>query len=470
MPDFELLYIVKNIYSKVRKVNQRKYLRLQKKRECKRLKRLRKPRFYKSQFTIETKEDTFKKKVDNRRLEKFDFDLNIFLNQYGNQPLKKLTREIDIPSKFSLEHEFDETILTLSLIRKSLLKYLGHKFVIDFTNCDYAEFSALFLLKVMLDEYLKELKRLHQSLLIYSAYPEIKIQHSKTEAVNLALLANGIIKNAKIPETDFIPISLHYMIKGRKNQKHYHENKKGPAVTSLRNYINSCLKRHNFELNPEGEGFFDGLISEILNNAEDHSLFDTWYAFANLYETKKDLPNSELVGEINFAFLNFGYSIYEGFEQTKSENHAVYNEMTTMTEFIQGKKGGSKFSVENLFTLYALQDGNSRLKYVKESRGTGTMKFINSFLHLGDYQDDSKGFVPRLLIFSGSTMLKCDNSFKPFEIDGVNYLSLNGENDMTLPPVASHLKTLSSRFPGTLITGKIYLNENHLMKKVNNGS
>lgn len=455
-------------FKKMRKIDKRKYIQIQRRRERKRLKRIHKCHFYRSSFTTELKEDTFKKKVDDKRLEKFEFKLNNFLNENGNQPTKKLATEIIIPNDFSLEHNYNDTILTLSLIRRSLIKFLGRKFIIDFSNCQNAGFSALFLLKVILEEYLKELKKLHIGLLIYKAYPEIIIQNSKKEAVNLRLLAHGIIKNVQKPQTDFIPISILNMITGHKNQKHYHENKKGPAVTSLRQYINSCLKRYGFELNPQGEGFFDGLISEILNNAEDHSLFDTWYAFANLFENKRDANCSVIIGEINFAFLNFGYSIYEGFEETKTKNHLVYNEMDSMCKFISTKNGGNKFTRENLFTFYALQDGNSRLNYERESRGTGTMKFIKSFLNLGDYQDDSKGYVPKLFIFSGTTMLKCDNKFKPFDIDGVNYLSLNSENDMTLPPKASHLTTLSAKFPGTLISGKIYLNENHLKKKVEN--
>ncbi len=288
--------------------------------------------------------------------------------------------------------------------------------------------------------------------------------------MNLSLLANSLIVSLGSPTTDFIPISIHNLIIGRRQQKHYLENKKGLAVTSLREYINNGLKRYGFELNAQGRGYFDGLISEILNNAEDHSCFDKWYAFANLYETRTSLSDINRVGEINFAFLNFGYSIFDGFENSKIDNSTIYNEMEELTNIIQSKKGGSRFTKENLFTLYALQDGNSRLKYIKESRGTGTMKFIKSFLSLGDYQDDSKGFRPRMLIFSGNTVLICDNMYQPFEIDGVNYLSLNRDNDMTLPPEESHLITLKSKFPGTLITGTIYLNNKNLISKMNNGN
>lgn len=450
----------------MKKLDKPRYLKIQLKRERKRFKRIRNPKLYLEKSTAELKETTFKKSVDKQILKSFNFSLNQFLDDRGNKPIKPLTKEFKIPELFSLEDNYDETILKLALIRKSLLIFLGGKFVIDFTNCKKADFSGLFLLKVILDEYIKELKRLDDRLLHYKAAPTIKIQHSKNEDVNLKLLANALINNAQAKETAFIPISILNLVTGRKNQRHYAENKKGSAATTIREYINVGLRRHNLELNPIGDGYLDGLISEILNNAEDHSLFDKWYAFANLFETKRNLLNTEVVGEINLAFLNFGYSIYEGFEETKKLNFQVYNEMDAMCGLVSSTSKGKAFTKENLFTLYALQEGNSRLRYAEESRGTGTMKFINSFLNLGDYEDEAKGFKPHLMIYSGSTVLICDNKYRPFEIEGAYYLSLNKENDMTVAPESSHLRSLKNRFPGTLLTGKIYLNESHLKKKI----
>lgn len=434
------------------------------------MKRIRNPHLYFDKSTAEQKETTFKKAVDNKILNGFDFSLNQFLDDRGNRPSKSLTKEIKIPEVFSLEENYDETILILALVRKSLLHFLGAKFEIDFTDCKKADFSGLFLLKVILDEYIKELKRLDARLMFYKAAPTIKLQHSKSEDVNLKLLANALIGNTHAKETDFIPISIMNLVTGRKNQKHYAENKKGSAATVIREYINVGLRRHNFELNPIGVGYLDGLISEILNNAEDHSLFDKWYAFANLFETKRNTQNTEVVGEINLAFLNFGYSIYEGFEETKVQNKTTYDEMNSLCDIVLATPKGKKYSKENLFTLYALQEGNSRLKFEKESRGTGTMKFINSFLKIGDYQNEAKGYIPHLLIYSGSTMLKCDNKYQPFDIQGAFYLSLNDEKEMTHAPESTHLKTLNNRFPGTLLTGRIYLNESHLKKKIENGN
>lgn len=442
-----------------------KYLRLQLKREKKRFKRKRKSLNFIPSVLTESKETNFKKKHDYNIVSNYSFQLNDFLDDRGNKPKEKLTSEIKITEAFSFEKNYDKTILKLALIRKSVIQFIGQKIIINFNDCNDVDFSALFLLKVILDEYIKELRKLDSRLLIYKALPNIRIRKSLNKHVNLKLLSNKIINNVEDNESDFVPVSVLNMIEGRKNQKHYTENKKGSAVTKIRNYINDGLRRHNYELNPKGEGYLDGIISEILNNAEDHSKFDKWYVFANIFETKKTELNKDIVSELNLAFLNFGYSIYEGFEDTKDLNHQTFNDMQNMARLIQNDKNGENFTNENLFTLYALQEGNSRLKYSEESRGTGTMKFINSFLNLGDYEDNEKGFHPNLLIFSGNTMLKCDNKYKPFKIDGAFYLSLNSNNDMTKPPEKTHLQQLKSRFPGTLLTGKIYLNENHLNKQ-----
>jgi len=95
-----------------------------------------------------------------------------------------------------------------------------------------------------------------------------------------------------------------------------------------------------------------------------------------------------------------------------------------------------------------------------------TMKFINSFLNLGDYEFSKHEFIPRLIIYSGNTSIKCDSRYKPFDKEGINYLSLNRKNDLTLPPDESHLKSLDRTFPGTLLAVKIYLNEHHLKRKI----
>lgn len=443
-----------------------KFLEFQRRRERRAVTRKRKLGKYKDAFTTFTKDIQFKQKHDEKIIENFRSELDDFLKSNGNSSKKEATHWIPIPKTFSLERDYDSTIETLALIRKSMMKLLGTKITIDFSICENVDFSSLFLLNVLLNEYLRDLKSLDRRLLIFRAYPQIEITHSNFGDVNLKLLANRLVPQTLSNTNEFIPISSINLIKGTKSQKHYAENRKGITATEIRKYINSSIFRHGFFLNEEGESSLDGMISEILNNAEDHSPWNTWYAFANLFETNRSGQNPEIVGEINLAFMNFGFSIYEGFEETKSRNLEIYTQMEQMFSLVSVKKGGSKFSKENLFTLYALQEGISRLKFEKESRGTGTMKFIQSFLSLGDYEDKAKKFIPHLLIYSGNTLLKCSNQFSPFTIDDVNYLSLNSQNDLKEPPDGTHLQSLNYKFPGTLLIVKIYLNEDHLKKKL----
>ena len=174
---------------------------------------------------------------------------------------------------------------------------------------------------------------------------------------------------------------------------------------------------------------------------------------------------SEDVGEMNLTIMNFGNSIYEAFLDTKTENMDMFTEVDEYSKRMFSNYPNLKYSEEQFFMLATMQEQISRLKFERKSRGTGTMKFINSFLQLGDFEDKSKGYVPNLSIFSGRVQLICDNTFKPFLKDNVNCLSLNPEKDLLKPPHASHLKGLSEKFPATLLSVKIYINKKHLDTK-----
>lgn len=441
---------------------------LSNKRLRKKLKRHRSHKIYTGEYSVVAKLKKINCERDSRILDRHSFELHDFINQKSPSLLSlDPDEEILIPPIFSLEYQYDESFAILNQLRFCLWKSKERYIFINFSNCTSVDFSILFLLKVFLDEYISEFRKVDGKLSFYKTKPNIKIRSSKTEEVNVALVANGLIPKTNCRDTKFIPISTLDLIKGRKSQKSFLENKKGSAVTKIRSYIDyKCLGRHGVNLSSTGKSNFDGMISEILSNAEDHSPFNTWYAFGNFYESTSN-SNPDVVGEINLAILNFGYSIYEGFESTKNENIETYSEMNDLFNFVYNCKETRKsFSKENLFTLYALQDGCSRLRYIEESRGTGTMKFITSFLNLGDYENKELGYVPRLMIYSGNTSLRCDNAYKPFMLDKVNYLSLNSENDLSLPPEKSHLKNLKTIFPGTLLVGKFYLNKNHLQNKI----
>lgn len=379
---------------------------------------------------------------------------------------EEISDEIIIPYKFCLEEYYNETIEIIGQIALSIWENIGKNITIDFSKCEYVGQSALFLLQILRLELQSDFNDLNNRLSVLNSKIDIKIIKSKDITVNLNLLLCGYFtaEDEFELEEGVTPINTLGYLKGKKQQKSYLENKKGINATKIVDYINECLIRNSFELSETGVNDITGMIGEILSNAEDHSPFSSYYVTAN-YTQIKDNENDENVGLLNLSFLNFGYSIYEGLLETKHDNSELFKELQYGCMVLQTK---ATFTDENLFTLFALQDGVSRLKYKDESRGTGTMKFINCFFSFGDYQNTNKQQSPTLSILSGNTQLICDNKYKPFVTDNKCYVSLNDDNDLSLPPNKSHLKDLRYKFPGTLLSVRAFLNQDHISNKISN--
>ena len=453
----------------MKKYNKKREHILKEKRERKKFKR--KGKIYLGSFFNQSNEGALSRwrtEADYKILKNYKFPMHEFLNNYGNIDYKPLPKAIiKIPKKFRFEFEPSVVFIAIKEIRESLISNEIKSFTIDFYKCQITDFASLFILRTVIDEYIKELRKLDKRLHTLQIEPEVIVKRSSNSEVQAKLKACQII-TGKIDETKFIPISAMNFYTGTKSQSRYNENKKGSVATKIRKYIDGCLREHETRLSPTDESNFDGIISEILNNAEDHSDFNTWYSYGNFFQHNS--KKGEFIGEVNLAFMNFGKSIYEGLLETSNDNMHQFKTLQKAHDSVKKKDFKNKFTSENLFTLYALQDGVSRLKFKRQSRGTGTMTFINSFLELGDFESTSHNLQPKLLIYSGRTKLKCDNKFKPFKKDSGFYLSLNNLEDMAELPSASHLETINHEFPGTLITVKLYLNKEHLHSKIENGN
>lgn len=376
---------------------------------------------------------------------------------------------IDIPEDFSFDSGYSKSIRAIKSFATSLFEFAGKEIVLDFSRCRTADTAALFVLQIVRLEFLERLQLLQNRLKALNVIPELILRAPKNNDVIRLLLVSGfhvnesVIKNVEQASTLKAINAMGYY-KGTKSQKHYAENKKGVYATRIVNYLDSCLSHHSYMLTHDERQDLDGIIGEILNNAEDHSGRNNWFLTANFSKELYDIGDEE-VGELNLTIMNFGNTVYEAFLNTKDDNHQTYLDVCGYAEKIHMQDGGVKFTEEQLFLLATMQDQVSRLKYAEESRGTGTMRFINSFMKLGDFEDDGKNFHPNLSIYSGNAHLKCDNIYKPFKKDDVFCLSLNPEMDLNRPPRDSHLTKLSEKFPGTLLSVKIYINKAHYDKK-----
>lgn len=191
----------------------------------------------------------FQENHDNQIIANHSFDLDDFLTKNGNKSNRVPSKQIKIPKGFSLENDYKQTIETITYIRECVLEFKGSVIEISFKRCNHVDFASLFLLNAILFEYAKSLQSLNRMLFSKNVSPQIYIQISKNEEVNLKLLANQLIPETKAIKTRFIPISSTNLLRGTRSQSHYAENKKGNAATSIRKYINSGLARHNFQLN-----------------------------------------------------------------------------------------------------------------------------------------------------------------------------------------------------------------------------
>lgn len=460
----------KNIIQK-RLSKKHRYQQLQNKRAKRQLKRKQENKLYrKSPDSVANKSTAFRIKSDQNLIAARwrKFPLYAFLAQ------KKFVRSNDpepyivIPKDFRLNgSNYGQTMYTIGEIAESIFSADINCTDIDFSQCFYTDPATLFLLQVLRLEFLARARTFNKNLNHILISTKNTVVKSKDREVNRLLFIAGLLPELEVdPQSDMIPISTTGYLTGTKQQKHYEENRKGKVTTQVVGYVNECLAEHGCVLTSDGKNDMDGLISELLNNAEDHSPFNSWYISANFCR-RTDPLNDDVIGEFNLSVLNFGYSFYEGFEETKAVNHELYNALDRHVTELINNHPLPHCTRENLFTLAALQENISRLRYERESRGYGSMRFIRAMFDIGDYEDVTKNFAPKLTLLTGATQLICDNKFKPFNKDNVYHVSLNPQNDLTYPPEASHLQSLRQRFPGTLLSVRLFLNEQHLISKFN---
>lgn len=119
-----------------------------------------------------------------------------------------------------------------------------------------------------------------------------------------------------------------------------------------------------------------------------------------------------------------------------------------------------KFEEENLWTLYALQEGVTSIPDKK--RGHGSIQFIDSFFSLkGEaINSDEKS---RMTILSGHTRITFDGTYRIQEknIDGQPFkvMTFNKSGNIEDAPDKKYVKYEDNYFPGTTISARIFLSE-----------
>ena len=374
-------------------------------------------------------------------------------------------RQIYVPENFSFKQNYDETIVFFKQLISSYFLYLG-SIIVNFEKCKTSSIAAFSILGVILAN-IEDVKNKYNFLKHTGCRKNVKIVRSlKDVKTNKYLHA---FLNVQLPEDQ--NDGSHFLKLPFQNgkQRNYKENPKTKVSSVVVDFVNKSTEEAGAQLKLEGRRAIEHLMGEVLGTAEDHSAPNSyWYVDAISFVEKQD--DIEVV-DLNLTIMNVGLSMYEGFESTKVENAENYSKCEKLYNLHKSQFTlFNKFERESLFTMYMLNDGISRLKYEDESRGNGTMKFLDAFITIGSFGKTDKRFKCQLNVISGHTVLTCDNDMHSYKADGLNVLSLNTENDFRKLPDKSYLAYHKEYFPGTILECHIYLNKNYFEKRINSSS
>lgn len=232
----------------------------------------------------------------------------------------------------------------------------------------------------------------------------------------------------------------------------------------LVDYLQRCLSRYGSSLTASARRYLADLIGEVLANAEDHSNSPDWWVSAYMRQ-----PEGRSYGDCHLTIFSFGRTLAESLLLLPSSAR-LRREIDTLVQKHRSERLflPSRWTEENLVSLYALQEGVSRFNTQTEKlghRGFGTVKMIQMFQRLGRVAGDVDR--PRMCVISGHTQIVFDNTYPLREREtgrdeSRQVIAFNAKNDLGLPPDPRFVRNLRDSFPGTLISVRFFLDAQHL--------
>lgn len=208
----------------------------------------------------------------------------------------------------------------------------------------------------------------------------------------------------------------------------------------------------SFELTKAGKSWLNCILGEILDNAKRHSREDgdgNWSVVGFMAKRSQDLTGNEIEPfySCHLAIVSQGLSI--------ADSIASCDQKTKLDLSRYHKKHEhSGHSVEELSTVFAMQDGISRFSQGcgHSKGGVGMMDMVEFINELADIP--CGGLRPKLAVISGETCIL----FRDRYFEGVKTPTnqrrtqwFNQSNDSGIPPDGSYVFSMPYRFPGTLI-------------------
>jgi hypothetical protein len=413
-----------------------------------------------------TKEDTFAKKTLQHIGKQGFTSAPLF------QPLVSHEYHIKIPKVFSLIDNYDESLMILEKIAQAVRDKFIKKLFLDHSLCEVMDLGA----STVLDVLVMPLKRNWRTkkVIFGGAYPQ------NAEVAEL-LKITGIIKHYDHPDSNVSEIvkkkyKLFQLVCGRRTRRaNAHKSTQAEIITTkLTNFFNELLETKGFILTPEGLNNFSRLISEVIDNAEQHSGNEEWFIIGYMNHL------GEGIDSCNICIFDFGKPITQSLRDADLNEHIKIGIETLITKHLTKGFFGSnnKWTEDNLWTLYALQEGISRFNVRNKTtdRGHGTVNMIEFFLELGKHSNEN--IPPKMALLSGNTYILFDGKYTLGNIVVGNetrqVIAFNNENSLEDKPDEKYVKKMENYFPGTMITMQFFLDPKYLQSvksgEIHNGN
>ena len=353
---------------------------------------------------------------------------------------------IEIPEKFSLITNPEESLQTLRKIFTAIHNEKVQELFLDYSKCEELGLCASSVTDIIILNGIKYRKIINKPLNTRGNVPKSK------EAREIFIIS-GLVKHlgiSKIENNNTVRLDI---LKNEEQSK---------MTDKIIQYYDRCLNTQNYQLTVQGKSKFAHMIGEVLDNVNQHAGdLATWYASGhfNIDKDRKD-------GKCRLVLFDFGDSIYEGLnrEDTTEYTKKLLKDKTKEHYNIFNKK----WNEEPLWMLYVLQYNVSRKRVdIDDDRGKGTIKLINNFMHIGKNMD---GNNPIMAILSGNGYILFDSTYNLKEkiVNGkkIPIIAFNEENDLSKKPDSKYVKRIDEKFPGTMISMEFYLDKEYIEKQM----
>ena len=365
-----------------------------------------------------------------------------------------------VPNDFSISDNPEATIDFLKELYYYGTRHDIEEIHIDHGDCYNLEIAASTIMDVIVLA-IKEFRRRNKTSIGFSGTIPAEGR------VKDVFMASGLAAHLDLSIENGVSINWEKIKRFKLISGYHHSEMSGVTATKLTDYIITCMETQGYTLKQRGKNLLGNLFGEVLNNCEIHGGEDTtWFALGHYQQYK----NSEKYGEIQLVIFNFGNTIYEQLKADSISGETKEN-LNYLTDR-HVKFFNKNWTKEMLYTLFALQEGVSRLKNNSvegnRRRGLGTVYLIQNFQQIGKTHDNKN---PLMTITSGNTHIKFDGSYKlrqkefdKSEIGGGKrrIIAFNEDNDIFQPPDSKFVRRLNTFFPGTIISMKFFFDGEYL--------